>query len=722
MADGTLTFKTKIDTSSLNSDSKKAKEALKELGEEGQAQGEKIKKTWNELSKETGKSVDELKAQAKELAESYQSQGMIVPASYKQAYADMGVDIKRSKEEMEGLGDISEQTSEKIKKLPDGLKSLDSKLATIQGVAVKAFAGIAAGLAGASVSGIKFNATIEQYETTFKVFTGSAEKASETMQKLIDLGASTPFETTQLADATQKLMSFGFSADDAVSSLTMLGNASQGNAEKLDTITTAFGRMSSSGKVTLEDLNMMIDSGFNPLQQVAEDTGMSMAEVYDAISKGELPVETVTKAMQEMTSECGKYFGLMEEQSKTLNGMLSTLSDTVQMKLGEATEFLTQKITEALPAIISFIENLDVNQVINGIVILVSTLGSLIGIITTLRGAIAITNIINMVTQLGGLSGILSTIGATLGAISAPVLAVVAGIGALIAILVHAYATNEEFRNSVNNLISTIGEALKPILDVIIQTIQSLIPIITTIIDIIVQIATTVIEVMAEIISAISPIISFVASVASNVLSIVLPIITQIVSFISSAVNTISSVIQTIVSVFSTVFNAIVGIVSPIMNTVQSIIVGVFNAIQGAWSGLTGFVQGVFNGIEGAVNTLVSSVKGFVNGVIGGINGAIGIINMIPGVEIGTIPYLAKGGVLKRGQVGLLEGSGAEAVVPLEKNKQWIRAVAKDMVQIMPSVGAGGGQTINFNQPVQSADQVARMLRLERRYGLAGAR
>lgn len=608
------------------------------------------------------------------------------------------------------------------KGLETGLQSIDDKLGKVQGVATKAFAGITAGLAGASVAGVKFNATIEQYQTSFEVMTGSAEKATEVVDRLKKIGASTPFELPQLAETTQLLMNYGFTADEAIDRMNMLGDISQGNAEKMTRIATAYGQMSSAGKVQLEDIKQMIEAGFNPLQEISQTTGESMESLYDRISKGTISVDEITDSMKRATSEGGKYYQSMEKQSKTLSGLLSTLKDTANLKLGEAFQGVTQKITEALPLVIEFIENLDVNQVINGIIVLVSTLGSLIGIITTLRGAIAITNIINMVTQLGGLSGILSTIGATLGAISAPVLAVVAGIAALIAILVNAYATNEEFRNSVNNLISTIGEALKPILDVIVQTVQGLIPIITTIIDIIVQIATTVIEVVAEIISAISPIISFVASVASNVLSIVLPIITQIISFISSAVSTISSVIQTIASVFSTVFNAIVGIVSPVMNTVQSLIVGTFNAIQGAWSGLTGFVSGVFNGIAGAVNTLVSQVKGFVNGVIGGINGAIGIINMIPGVEIGTIPYLAKGGVLKRGQVGLLEGSGAEAVVPLEKNKQWIRAVAKDMVQIMPSVGAGGVQTINFNQPVQSADQIARMFRLERRYGLEGAK
>ncbi len=608
------------------------------------------------------------------------------------------------------------------KGLETGLKGIDDKLGKVQGVAVKAFAGITTGLAGASVAGVKFNATIEQYKTSFEVMTGSAEKATEVVDRLKKIGASTPFELPQLAETTQLLMNYGFTADEAIDRMNMLGDISQGNADKMTRIATAYGQMSSAGKVQLEDIKQMIEAGFNPLQEISQTTGESMESLYDRISKGTISVDEITDSMKRATSEGGKYYQSSEKQAKTLSGLISTLKDTANLKLGEAFQGVTQKITEALPLVIEFIENLDVNQVINGLTVLLGVLGSIIGVVTALRGAIAITNIINMVTQLGGLSGILSTIGATLGAISSPVLALVAGITALVAILVHAYATNEEFRNSVNGLVSAIGEALSPILDIIIQTIKSMLPIIMEVINIIVEVATIVVQVVAKIIKTISPIISFIANVARQILAIVLPIISDIVSFISSAIDTIKPIIKTISDVFSTVFNSLIGIVSPIMNTVSSIIVGTFNAIQGAWSGLTGFVSGVFSGISGAVSTLVSKVKGFVNNVIGGINGAIGIINMIPGVEISKIPYLAKGGVLKKGQVGLLEGSGAEAVVPLEKNKQWIRAVAKDMVQIMPSVGASGGQTINFNQPIQSADQVARMLRLERRYRLAGAR
>ena len=203
-----------------------------------------------------------------------------------------------------------------------------------------------------------------------------------------------------------------------------------------------------------------------------------MAEVYDAISAGELPVETVTKAMQEMTSEGGQYFGLMEEQSKTLNGMLSTLSDTVQMKLGEATEFLTQKITEALPVIISFIDSLDVNQVINGLTKLTGTLAGVIGVITAIRGAIAVVNFANLVTQVGSLGGAIASVMGITGVALAPVLAIVAGITAFVAVVVYAYNTSEEFRQAVSNLASAIMNALHPVIQSVMQVLNNMMPVI----------------------------------------------------------------------------------------------------------------------------------------------------------------------------------------------------------------------------------------------------
>ena len=147
-------------------------------------------------------------------------------------------------------------------------------------------------------------------------------------------------------------MNFGFTAEDAIDSMMMLGDIAQGNAEKMDAISVAYARMVSSQKVTLEDINIMIDRGFNPLQIVVENTGESMKSLYDRISKGTMSVEEITQAMKQATSEGGKYFQSMEKQSKTLNGQISTLKDNFSMFAGVLAEDTTNAISsEFLPAI-----------------------------------------------------------------------------------------------------------------------------------------------------------------------------------------------------------------------------------------------------------------------------------------------------------------------------------------------------------------------------------
>lgn len=211
---------------------------------------------------------------------------------------------------------------------------------------------VSTAMAGLVGFGVNYNAEIEQLQTSFEVMTGSAEKAKNIIAELQKIGAETPFEVKDLAKSTNLLMSFGFGAEDAIDSMLMLGDIAQGSSEKLDTISKAYGRMVSSQKVTLEDMNMMIDSGFNPLQIIVENTGESMKSLYDRISKGTMSVEEITEAMKQATSEGGKYFQSMEKQSKTLNGQISTLKDNFSMFAGVLAEDTTNAISsEFLPAI-----------------------------------------------------------------------------------------------------------------------------------------------------------------------------------------------------------------------------------------------------------------------------------------------------------------------------------------------------------------------------------
>ena len=211
----------------------------------------------------------------------------------------------------------AESVTEKFSNTADNLGSkLAGGLAKGFKVAASAIAGVSAALGAGAVAGVKYNATIEQYETSFEVMTGSAEKAAEVVERLKKIGAATPFELPELADATQLLMNYGFTADEAIDRMMMLGDISQGSADKMQRIATAYGQMSSAGKVQLEDIKQMIEAGFNPLQEISESTGESMESLYERISDGSLAVEEITESMQRATSEGGKYFQSMEKQSQ----------------------------------------------------------------------------------------------------------------------------------------------------------------------------------------------------------------------------------------------------------------------------------------------------------------------------------------------------------------------------------------------------------------------
>ena len=105
-----------------------------------------------------------------------------------------------------------------------GKSGLSVLAAGVAGVTTAMGAGIAAG--------VKYNASIEQYVTSFEVMTGSAEKAAEIMEELQRIGAETPFETEDIAETTQLLMNYGFTADEAINKMQMLGDISQGSARR----------------------------------------------------------------------------------------------------------------------------------------------------------------------------------------------------------------------------------------------------------------------------------------------------------------------------------------------------------------------------------------------------------------------------------------------------------------------------------------------------------
>lgn len=225
--------------------------------------------------------------------------------------------------------------------------------------------GAAVAAAGAAVggyvakTGIGYNQQMDDYTANMQTLLGGVDKAEAKIKELSDMAAKTPFELPTLVDATQTLLAFGVNADDSTGILKSLGDISLGNASKLETLTRSYGKMSSTGKVTLENVQMMIDAGFNPLNLIAERNHMTMESLYKAISDGKVPFEELTWAIQKATSEGGQYFNGMETASKTLTGRLSTLKENWSAFLALLTKPAYETLRDTvLPSAIDMVDKL----------------------------------------------------------------------------------------------------------------------------------------------------------------------------------------------------------------------------------------------------------------------------------------------------------------------------------------------------------------------------
>ena len=186
-------------------------------------------------------------------------------------------------------------------------------------------------LLAVGAASIKMAADMEMSAASFETMLGSAEAAADMLAELRNMAANTPFEFEDLADATKTLLQFGVSAEDSLGIMRMLGDVSMGNADRFNSLSIAFGQMSSAGRLMGQDLLQMINAGFNPLRVIAEQTGKSMLDLKKDMEAGRISTEMVTEAFRVATSEGGQFYGGMERGSQTLSGLFSTLKDNVKM-------------------------------------------------------------------------------------------------------------------------------------------------------------------------------------------------------------------------------------------------------------------------------------------------------------------------------------------------------------------------------------------------------
>lgn len=343
-------------------------------------------------------------------------------------------------------------------------------------------------------SGVDYNATMQSYLTNFKVMLGSEEQAAAKLAEIRKMEASTPFSLDDLTSGTQTLLQFGIAVDDTTGVLQQLGDISLGNADKLQTLVRAYGKMSSAQKVTLENVTMMIDAGFNPLNQICNATGESMADLYKRISDGKVSFAELESAVASATSQGGQFYNGMLEASQTFSGRMSTLKDNVSALTGELTsglfEALGELVVKVNEAAVSFLDDEEKMSQLK------DTLGNLASVVTAVgtafvayKGYLALTTAATIAhttytaamtaahkAAATGATGLKLAQAALNAVINAnPVGLLVSALAALAAGFVTAYHTSETFRNAVDSAFDWIKDKAQTAIGAVVDWINELV-------------------------------------------------------------------------------------------------------------------------------------------------------------------------------------------------------------------------------------------------------
>lgn len=272
-----------------------------------------------------------------------------------------------------GLEDASGKTSSFANKLKTGL-------ATAAKVGAAAIGAASTAIVALGKIGLDYNSQMEQYTTNFTTMLGSQEAAVQKVEELKKFAASTPLSMDDLAKGTQTLLAFGVESENSTGILRQLGDIALGDADKMQRLSTAFGKATAAGKVTGDTVQQMIDAGWNPLIQISQSAGETMEETQKRMSDGAISVQELQAAMEAVTTGTGKFAGGMEAASHTTQGLISTLQDNARALVGEVFQPISDGLLgQVLPGAIEAISSLTTAFRENGISGMIEAAGGIVG-------------------------------------------------------------------------------------------------------------------------------------------------------------------------------------------------------------------------------------------------------------------------------------------------------------------------------------------------------
>lgn len=530
---------------------------------------------------------------------------------WKQAVNDATSELNNMRSNLKGLDTAVDDTADNLDDAADSALSFGDvlKANVLSQAIVNGVKELASAFGSLIKNTVSYNAQIEQYTMALTTALGDETKAAETLAKIREDAAKTPYSVESLVKANQLLISTNGNAEKSRKTIIALSNAisaTGGGDDELIRMAQNLQQISNSGKATTEDIKQFAYAGIDIYGLLSDYTGKSVQECKEL----EISYDLLSNALEMAATEGGKYFGANEAQAQTLNGKISTLKDNIQDGLGTAMQGINDVFGKLVSIAIDLVEEIDWKKfgenVTSTFQFLMDNGGKIASLVASIGAAFIswnvgamIQGVISSITALGGILPALKT--AILGVNAAlkanPIGLVLTGISLLVAGIIALWNNCDWFRDGVITMGNAIVDFISDAVDGIVHFFTVTVP------------------------QAFNKVLDFVKTNWQGLLLLLVNPFAGAFKLLYDNFEGFRNAVNTLVERIKTAF---INMKDGISNTVRNIKDAIVNGFQAAVDFITSlpgkavqwgrdFIQGLVDGIISMASRVVDAVKGIAN-------------------------------------------------------------------------------------------------------------
>lgn len=328
----------------------------------------------------------------------------------------------------------------------DGLMGVISKLKTEMGslAAVAAAVAFDKALAGAAKGALEVSDSFRGAKEEFGIMLGDMQAGAGLFDELQEFNFWTPFDIEQTSQAAKVLMAAKVPLGEITDYLTRFGDIAQGDGQKFQSFINAFSKASAKGKADMEVLNVYIDQGVQILDVLAQQMGITTAEVVDFSSKGKISFEQFNQALASMASEGGLYYNSMATAAMRLSSVQAGLEESVKSLKASIGDMLAPKVSKVLELFTNIVDKINDSPILKGV---------LLGAIAALTAAVNIfagKTLVALVMQTHAGTVALTALGTAAHAMLGPIGLVTLAVGAVVGVVATMASAQQKANEETN--------------------------------------------------------------------------------------------------------------------------------------------------------------------------------------------------------------------------------------------------------------------------------